>query len=185
LAKEHLFRRSIGRNHAALATRADWIWFTDCDLMFGEGCLDALGRALLGRVDPLVFPRQENLTTLLDDASLAGEAEPRLRQPSGELEFASTTATKAKGPLQITHGDVARALGYCRDIACYQRAEAAFAKCREDTAFRWILGTHGVPIDLPGVSRLRHATKGRYHGSDASNRLRLAVRRLQERWRDR
>jgi hypothetical protein len=185
LAKEHLFRRSIGRNHAALATRADWIWFTDCDLMFGEGCLDALGRALQGRVDPLVFPRQENLTTLLDDASLAGEAEPRLRQPSGELEFASTTATKAKGPLQITHGDVARALGYCRDIACYQRAEAAFAKCREDTAFRWILGTHGVSIDLPGVSRLRHATKGRYHGSDASNRLRLAVRRLQERWRDR
>ena len=80
---------------------------------------------------------------------------------------------------------MARALGYCRDIACYQRAEAAFAKCREDTAFRWILGTHGVPIDLPGVSRLRHATKGRYHGSDASNRLRLAVRRLQERWRDR
>jgi hypothetical protein len=185
LAKEHLFRRSIGRNHAALATRADWIWFTDCDLLFGEGCLDALGRALQGRVEPLVYPRQENLTTLLDDAALAGEAEPRLRQPSGELEFSSTIATKAKGPLQITHGDVARALGYCRDISCYQRAEREFQKCREDTAFRWILGTHGVPIDLPGVSRLRHASKGRYHGSEASNKLRLFARRLQERWRAR
>jgi hypothetical protein len=29
LPKEQLFRRSIGRNQAALRTDADWVWFTD------------------------------------------------------------------------------------------------------------------------------------------------------------
>ena len=42
LPKEKLFRRSIGRNLAAKSTSADWVWFTDCDVMFHEGCLDAL-----------------------------------------------------------------------------------------------------------------------------------------------
>ena len=43
LPKGQLFRRSIGRNDAALRTAADWIWFTDCDVLFGPGCLDSLG----------------------------------------------------------------------------------------------------------------------------------------------
>ncbi|MFP4540628.1 MAG: glycosyltransferase family A protein, partial [Opitutales bacterium] len=34
-----LFRRAIGRNEAARRTEADWIWFTDCDLLFRENCL--------------------------------------------------------------------------------------------------------------------------------------------------
>jgi hypothetical protein len=91
--------------------------------------------------------------------------------------------TKAKGPLQITHGDVARGMGYCRDMAVYQRPEPAFAKCREDTAFRWLLGTQGTPIPFEGVSRLRHLSKGRYSGPASSSAVRRAVRRLQERLR--
>ena len=46
LAKERLFRRGIGRNLAARATTADWIWFTDCDVMFRAGCLDTLAEVL-------------------------------------------------------------------------------------------------------------------------------------------
>lgn len=34
LPKEKLFRRSIGRNLAAKDTQADWIWFTDADIIF-------------------------------------------------------------------------------------------------------------------------------------------------------
>lgn len=183
LPKELLFRRSIGRNHAALATKADWIWFTDCDVVFGPGCLDALARSLQGRTDALVFPSQENLTTLLDDTVLAGGDEPCLRTPSGAIEFATTPVTKAKGPLQITHGDAARAMGYCRDISAYQRAEPSFQKCYEDTAFRWLLGTHGVPVEAPGVSRIRHLSKGRYSGPAAQTAVRSLLRRLQDRWR--
>ena len=181
--KEHLFRRSVGRNHAALASRADWVWFTDCDVLWGEGCLDALAAALQGRVDVLVFPSQEQLTTLLGDDAVAGGARPALRLPAGEMEFATTAVRKAKGPLQIMHGDAARALGYCRDVAACQRAEPVFQKCVEDTVFRWLLGTHGVPVDAPGVSRIRHASKGRYSGPAASTWLRGLVRRAQERWR--
>lgn len=177
---EQLFRRSIGRNHAALATDADWIWFTDCDVLFTEGCLDGLGLALQGRTDPLVYPSMERLTSLLSDDDVRGPDAPTLRDVSDTLEFVDVPVTRAKGPLQITHGDVARANGYCRDIAAYQRTESSFAKCHEDTAFRWLLGTPGVPVSVPGLARIRHRAKGRYGDAGA---IRGAVRGLQERLR--
>jgi hypothetical protein len=180
LPKEQLFRRSIGRNHAALTTTADWIWFTDCDVLFGPGCLDGLGRALQGCTAPLVYPAVERLTTLLEDEALGAGPEPRLRTPPPDLDFVDVPVTRAKGPLQITHGDVARAMGYCRDLAVYQRPEPAFAKCREDTAFRWLLGTPGVPVEVTGLSRLRHLEKGRYSGSGSRSALRRLTRRLQD-----
>jgi hypothetical protein len=183
LPKQQLFRRSIGRNHAALTTTADWIWFTDCDVLFGPGCLDGLGRALQGRTEPLVYPAVERLTSLLEDEALGGGAEPRLRTPPADLEFVDVPVTRAKGPLQITHGDVARAMGYCRDLAVYQRPEPTFAKCREDTAFRWLLGTQGSPIYFEGLSRLRHLEKGRYSGSASRSAVRQVIRQLQERLR--
>ena len=43
------FRRGIGRNLAAKSTRADWIWFTDADIVFQEKCLDTLADLLQGR----------------------------------------------------------------------------------------------------------------------------------------
>ncbi len=190
LPKRRLFRRSIGRNHAALHTAADWIWFTDCDVLFGAGCLDGLAAALAGRADPLVFPAVEMLTELLPDDELAGAASAgggsadacdSLHDPTDDHAFVPVPVTKAKGPLQITHGDVARAAGYCRDIAAYQREEPSFAKCHEDTAFRWLLGTHGTAIDVPAVSRIRHRSKGRY--GIGGGKLRAAIRSLQEKLR--
>ncbi len=180
LPREQLFRRSIGRNHAALATEADWIWFTDCDVLFTQGCLDALGAALQGRTDPLVYPSVELLTSLLTDDAVRGTEAPALRDVAQSFEFVEVPVTRAKGPLQITHGDVARANGYCRDISAYQRAEPAFAKCHEDTAFRWLLGTQGVGVPVPGLARIRHLAKGRYGEAGA---IRRTVRRLQERLR--
>lgn len=180
LPPEQLFRRSIGRNHAALATDADWIWFTDCDVLFPGGCLDGLGKALQGRTDPLVYPSSERLTSLLTDDAFRGAEAPALRDVLASFDFVDVPVTRAKGPLQITHGDVARANGYCRDIAAYQRTETAFAKCHEDTAFRWLLGTQGSPVPVPGVARIRHQAKGRYGDAGA---IRGAVRRLQERLR--
>ena len=57
LTPPQLFRRSIGRNQAALNSSADWVWFTDCDLYFGAGALDSLGHVLQGCNQPLVYPR--------------------------------------------------------------------------------------------------------------------------------
>lgn len=180
LPKEQLFRRSIGRNDAALRTAADWIWFTDCDVLFTEGCLDGLAAALQGRVDRLVYPSEESLTPLLPDEAVFGSREPALRDAASAFDFVAVPVTRAKGPLQITHGDIARAAGYCQEISAYQRPEPSFAKCHEDTAFRWLLGTQGVPVDVAGVARIRHRSKGRYGGTSARGALRGWVRRVQE-----
>lgn len=182
LPPQYLFRRSIGRNRAALQSEADWIWFTDCDVVFEPGCLDSLAEALQGRSDPLVFPRYERVTTLLadDDAMLKPESEWILRDID-PTRFVERKLSRATGPVQITHGDVARSVGYCRDISVLQQPVPRFAKCYEDRVFRWLLGTRGVPIDVDGVYRIRHEQKGRYHeGVDA--RLRRTVRKVQE-WR--
>ena len=180
LPKGQLFRRSIGRNDAALRTTADWVWFTDCDVLFTEGCLDGLAASLQGRTDRLVHPATEWLTPLLPDEAIQGGSEPELRDVTDGLELAEVPVTRAKGPLQITHGDVARAAGYCRDVSAYQRAEPRFAKCHEDTAFRWLLGTPGVPVEVHGVTRIRHRSKGRYASDSAAGWIRGWVRRAQD-----
>lgn len=184
LERRELFRRGIGRNRAALATRADWVWFTDCDLMFREDCFEKLGEQLQGRRDALLFPSEERVTELLteDNPMLsAGSGEPRVLDIAGE-GFTPHYPTRATGPLQIAHGDVCRAVGYCRRIRLYQQPVDTFAKCHEDRAFRWLIRSQGTSIDVPGVYRIRHVAKGRYSGGEANTRLRTLLRRFQE-WR--
>jgi hypothetical protein len=176
LPKEQLFRRAIGRNLAALASRADWVWFTDCDLMFRAGCLDTLGAVLQGRRDALIYPRVERTTELLADD------DPRLRPQQGlvdidDRQFVAREPGRATGPLQITHGDVARALGYCAPIAYYQQPAERWCKAHEDRAHRWLLQTQGTPVEVPGVYRIRHVFKGRYAAGSKVSGLRGWLRR--------
>jgi len=186
LEKSSLFRRSIGRNRAALATKADWIWFTDCDLLFHEHCLDSLAEELQGRRDILVYPDHERVTRLLPMDS------EMLQTGSNAIDvydidtswFNERPIAKATGPLQIVHGDVARSMGYCRDIAIYQQPAEHWCKAHEDRAFRWILGTPGQPIKVPGVYRIRHMDKGRYKQASRLAPIRGSLRRLQSWYRD-
>ncbi len=179
LPREQLFRRSIGRNRAALRTDADWVWFTDCDLMFRDDCLDVLVEQLQGRRDVLVYPRQERVTELLpdEDPMLKNDAEFRPVDIDAD-RFKISERGRATGPLQIVHGDIARACGYCDSLAYYQKPAASFQKCYEDRAFRWLLRSEGVPLDVPGVYRIRHVGKGRYAGHPLSNRIRSKIRRM-------
>lgn len=183
LPRQALFRRSIGRNIAAKNTSADWIWFTDCDLLFRDNCLDALNQALQGRTDALVYPKIERCTTLLtkDDPLLnADTAEPQVIELDTR-QFIEFKRSRATGPLQITHGDVARSCGYCDCLSHYQRPSETWCKAYEDRAFRWLLRTQGIPIDLPGVYRIRHLVKGRYTGSKTMSNLRGFIRRITSR----
>ena len=187
LPRRELFRRGIGRNLAALETRADWVWFTDCDLMFREQCLDRLAELLQGRRDALVFPQEERCTDLLEEDNpmlQADEVQMRVLDIDTS-EFVTYPRTRATGPLQIAHGDVCRAVGYCRNIALYQTPVDNFAKCHEDRAFRWLVRSQGLALPIPGVYRIRHIHKGRYTGSASHTRLRTWLRQLQSRWRDR
>ena len=184
LPRERLFRRSIGRNLAAKSTEADWIWFTDCDILFHEGCLDALADQLQGRDDALVFPKIGLGTKLLpdDDPILArGREGPALLEiPLADFTPYGGVRDKAKGPHQITHGDIARACGYCETIGLYQKPAERWRKTFEDRAFRWLIGTHGTPLDIPAVCQIRHIAKGRYKKDSGFSKLRAFIRKSQD-----
>lgn len=168
LEKERLFRRAIGRNLAARSTRADWIWFSDCDVIFHRWALDGAATVLRGRNDFLVFPREHGTTDLLE------ADHPLLQDPTDtehlELadidttDFQPETREKAVGGFQIVRGDVARKVGYCRAIPFYQRPVSRWQKTYEDRTFRWLLGTHGTAVEIPGLYRIRHLVKGRKTG---------------------
>ena len=179
LPKESLYRRAIGRNQAALASKADWVWFTDCDLMFRKGCLDHLSDALQGRRDALVFPDCERITSLLaDDDPMLNFDPAELRAVDIEdTRFVEQKRDRATGPLQIAHGDVVRAVGYCDSLRYYQKPADSWCKAYEDRAFRWLLNSQGVPLSVPGVYRIRHVSKGRYTGSKLNTQIRTGVRK--------
>ncbi|MFU8779648.1 MAG: glycosyltransferase family 2 protein [Kiritimatiellia bacterium] len=181
LSEGELFRRGIGRNRAALSTKADWVWMADCDILFHEGCLDTLADVLRGRRDVLVFPRQERTTEMLASSSalLQGGRERKLVDIDTSV-FHLHARDRAKGAYQIIHGDVARAIGYCDGISLYQTPATHWCKCYEDRAFRWLVGTQGQPIDVPGVYQIRHIEKGRYQKGSVLSRIRSKIRRLQE-----
>ena len=132
LPEGRLFRRSIGRNLAAKATRADWVWFTDVDVVFHQGCLDTLADLLQGRDDALVHPRSPLGTALLpEDHELLtqGRAAPAVRDiPLEAFRPYGGNHDRAKGPYQITHGDMARAVGYCESHRPLPAAGAALAQ---------------------------------------------------------
>lgn len=179
LPRQALFRRAIGRNHAALNSKADWVWFTDCDLMFRENCLDSLCGLLQGKNPVLVYPRIERCTSLLsgEDPMLDVDWKNLRVMDVDTSQFEEFHRTRATGPLQITHGDVARSCGYCASLPYYQRPSDTWCKAYEDRAFRWLLGTQGEPLDIPGVYRIRHIAKGRYTGSTLNTGVRSWIRR--------
>lgn len=184
LPKNELFRRGIGRNRAALATKADWIWFTDCDIIFHEGCLDTLADLLQGRDDSLVHPSIGLGTELLeedDEILTRGREGPAVREiPLSAFKPYGGPRKKAKGPHQITHGDIARECGYCDSIPYYQTPSEVWRKTYEDRAFRWLIGTHGTPLDIPNVCQIRHIVKGRYKKNSLMAKLRGLVRKSQD-----
>lgn len=164
--KRSLFRRAIGRNLRAKQTTADWIFFTDCDQMFCRDSLDTLGRELQGRRDLLVFPRVTHCSDRIADPAEILAAPPASDSPyvveADLARFRPIVNHKAIGPLQIFHGDAARRLGYCETTPFYQRPVDRWRKTYEDRVVRWLVGTHGVPIEVPHIYRIEHHHKGRY-----------------------
>lgn len=179
--KRQVFRRGIGRNLVAKNTQADWVWFTDCDIVFHEGCLDSLAGALQNRNDSLVFPHTEYTTPMLPETDkLFTESGLAYLSEIDIDDFQSHTRDRAKGAYQIVHGDVARAIGYCDDLSIYQTPADHWCKCYEDRVFRWLVGTNGVPIEVKGVYQIRHITKGRYRKNTIWSQVRSKIRRLKE-----
>lgn len=180
--KQALFRRAIGRNQTALVTKADWVWFADCDVMFREGCIDALINKLQNKNEPLFYPKSERCTPLLPSDDPIFEFDPaNIKIKDSDIALFTDVPpmrTRAAGAFQIAHGDYLRSLGYCNDLKYYQRPSHVWLKTYEDRAFRWLLGSQGVPLDFPGVYRIRHLEKGRYTGTKAMTGIRGTLRHI-------
>ena len=181
LSKGKLFRRAIGRNIAARTTKASWVWFTDCDIIFHKNCLDSLAEQLQGKQETLYYPRQERTTEMLaqDDPMLREDSEPQLVDID-TAGFSLHSRDKAKGAFQIVHGDVARAIGYCEKLKMFQTEDDRWRKTYEDTAFKWLIASEGIPLDIDGVFQIRHVQKGRYAQDSNVSKVRSKIRRLQE-----
>ncbi len=163
IEKAYLLRRAIGRNLSALNTDADWVFFTDCDVLFREQALDLLAEELVNRADLLVYPRYHMVTELLpdDDSIFVDFTEAGMIRDVDSFRFSLEERTRAVGAFQITRGDAARLGGYCNAVTYYHRPVKHWRKCYDDRTFRWLLGTQGTPLEVPGFYRLRHAAKGR------------------------
>lgn len=164
LSNKLLFRRAIGRNLAALATQADWIWFTDCDTLFVGSCLDQLATVLNQQTAPLVYPSQElrSIPLPAEHPWINHCAKDFDSWPIDQALFFPTKLNRATGPMQITRGDVARQLGYCKDSRIFQRPAKYWRKANEDRLFRQQFGGDAKAVDIDGVLRIQHQDKGRY-----------------------
>lgn len=185
---ERLLRRAIGRNEAALTSTADRLWFTDCDVIFHAGALDAWAAVAQRDNAPLLHPEREFVTALLpaEHPLLAGGRDWRDAGDGAELVdidtalFEPRPLTRATGPHQIVHADVARTIGYCRDLSLYQRPTDRWRKTYEDSAFRRLLGSEGEPAPIGPVYRIRHVEKGRYGDDGVGSRVRARVRAAED-----
>ena len=182
LPRSGVLRRGYGRNLAARASTADWVWFTDCDVVWAKGAFDGLATALTGCRAALVYPREEHCTKMLppnDQLLDRGKQGGRVLAVNFD-QFTVHRPNRATGPLQIARGSVVRRMGYCDALPCFRTAADRWRKTYEDSAFRWLLGTRGTPLDVPGVYRIRHVEKGRYSDS-WRGRARSWVRRVRDR----
>lgn len=168
MERERLCRRTCGRHEAAIATKADLVWFADADYWFGPGCLDRLYEVTKDNPGPLFYPRftlvskeQCNGDALINDAV----GPPRVL----DLDPATFTTKKERraiGGIQIVKGDICREKGYLppQNFGRYHRPAAIWARTSEDKLFRMYLGTGGIGVQIPSVYRIRHSTRGGLDG---------------------
>ena len=161
MSRERLCRRAIGRNVAALQTKADWIWFVDCDYCFGNKMFEALGTTLdnVPQKNVLVFPQTILSCSKKFGVSLIEEAcgeLPRFTSLLPLWAFTEQTIRRAIGGLQIVRGDWALVHGYCKNYKKYQEPSLEWAPNFDDVQFRLDVGNDGYKISLPEVYRIRH-----------------------------
>jgi hypothetical protein len=160
LTREELGRRGLGRNMAALATKADLVWFADVDYFWGPGCFEFLA----GMADNPTLRWPKTVWTQADER--VGDALLAILDNNGNpavdtSDFIATHPKKAIGGIQIIAGDYCRRYGYLNHDKRRQRplnpGDTMF-KTLEDSAIRKHIATVGqaMAIDLPGVYRLRH-----------------------------
>ena len=65
-------------------------------------------------------------------------------------------------------------------LEIFQTEDDRWRKTYEDTAFKWLIASEGIPLEVDGVFQIRHVQKGRYTKDSNVSRVRSKIRRLQE-----
>lgn len=160
-----LCRRSIGRNHAALHTEADWVWFADVDMAFGHKCLDEAVRC--AERDPCVmcYPSIIRKSSHeIGDALVEAASGPPIIRPIDPLVFQLHVHKQAIGGVQIIKGDICREYGYLRDSPKYQEPADRWMRTYDDRYVRTVIGALGPVECIPElpVYRIAHSRQGRF-----------------------
>jgi hypothetical protein len=168
LKKGELFRRSIGRNIAALGSTEDLVWFTDVDHVFMPHCFGELQK-IWGELDhprpAMIYPGtiQIQATHELGDELVRTYNHDKMLfiDPA---EFVPKTYTRAIGGVQIVDGEIARRYGYLDKSKKYQEVTDGnhpFPNFRDDIAYRNKCKTLGgvKQVQFGGLYRLRHTLK--------------------------
>lgn len=159
-----LCRRSIGRNLAALASEADWIWFTDADYWFGAECWSSF-RKLEAEDSVLVYPRyvKHHKSHAVGDEAIAAAHLSEGFIEANPVDFEPRRMRKAIGGIQIAKGAVCRDKGYLKNGRRAQSPVSTllFERNQADVWFRQDLGTEGAAVDIEDVYRIRHSQAGR------------------------
>jgi hypothetical protein len=164
LPPERLCRRAIGRNLAAESTPARIIWFADCDMMFGPGCLDWLSENWPeGNV--LGYPHYVGKCTHERGDELIEAVKKPAVMEIDPTDFPPHRQPRAIGGTQIVCGDVARERGYLKDSKRYQRPASRWMRTVDDVVYRKrVLGVgRGTRLEIPNCWRIRHSKYGRKH----------------------
>lgn len=171
-----LGRRCIGRNIAAKCSIADYVWFSDVDQVYRDGVLDRLARLLpwpwsseeTPRPASIVFPRLIKISAdhATGDRTIGEIRNGRFGPSVMDVDpstFVDKPYHKAIGGVQIVRGDFAREHGYLDGQAHWQTPRTdgkPFRDFKDDLQYRKLCNRLGpiVPVDLPGVYRIRHST---------------------------
>lgn len=162
LSRKDLFNRAIGRNFAALRTKADIIWFTDVDHVFGGGCLTCLEKQMERSQAVLHYPSEIKI----NKTHQVGDKYWNQIKDEGRFyldtdDFITKLYNKAIGGVQIVPGDFARKYGYLNDNPrALKKTDGVkpFPSFRDDVKFRKFCEAQGETkkLQLPNLYRLRH-----------------------------
>lgn len=172
--RRQLMRRAIGRNQLAKDTKADIVWFADCDMTFGEGTFERIVEIFNvdeGAKRPaLIFPRNISATEQWYGDQLVEFATeingPPIVPWSDGKGFVPFSYNRAIGGVQIVPGDIAREHGYVPDSDRYQKPSDVWRRTFEDMHYRKQLhrlygSGKGTGCQIPNIGRIRHSERGR------------------------
>lgn len=130
-----LGRRAIGRDHAARATEADWVWFADADYLVGPHFLDGACARLreLPLSATLAIPRWVWRPTRAYSRDLLATAFSAPALPTGRA-MVPERCCEVSGGAMFVRGDVCRERGYVPGVE--PAGEDGWQPPAEDAIFR-------------------------------------------------